>query len=197
MEIHPLPNKKRWVVLLTSFGYLYLCFCSLNFFTLRYLIAALVPLNMGLAVLLVSVLEKLHKQAVWIAVLVVAGGGFLMFRNDAGIGDMNLQSYNAMRVQEATVRFLEGKKWFGKRIGTGSFQDAEHLRKPYTGFLRTPEVFKEVSWTIDSLTEVTLFNNIEHDKRKEEVLADSSFQMVYRVQNGEVWAEIYARNVSP
>ena len=188
-------GKKRWVILLTTFCYGYLCFCSINFFTLRYLLAAMVPLTMGLVMLLVGALEGIHQQAIWVAPLVIAVGGFLMFKNDAGIGDMNLQAYNAMHVQEATVRFLEGQKWYQKRIGTSSFQDAEHLRKPYTGFLHTPEVFKDVSWTIDSLTEVIIFNNIEQDKRMQEVLADSSYQRVYRVQNRDVWAEIWAREV--
>ena len=190
-------GRKRWVVLITTFTYGYLCFCSLNFFTLRYLLAAIVPITIGLTLLMVRGLEHLHKQAVWIAPVIVATGGFFMFRDDVGIGDMNLQSYNAMRVQEATVRFLEDQKWFGKRIGTGSFQETAHLQKLYTGFLHTQEIFKEVSWAIDRPTEVAVFNNIEPDERRKAVQEDSRFRLVYRIQDGQVWAEVYARKVLP
>ncbi len=186
-------DKKRWVLLLTAFSFLYLCFCGLNFFTLRYLLAVIVPVTIGLCALLVWALKQLSPKAVWLAPLVVATSGFFMFRSDKGLGDMNLQSYSAMRVQEATVRFLENKKWFGRPIGTGSFQDAEHLRRPYTGFLHTPRFFQEVRWDMDSLTEVAVFNNIEPDARLVEIKKDSSYQLVYRIQKGEAWAEVYAR----
>ena len=186
-------GKKRWVVLLTSFGYVYLCFCSLNFFTLRYLLAALVPLTLGLVMLLTNALKQLHKQALWLALPVVAAGGFLMFRNDTGIGDMNLQSFNAMRVQEATVQLLEDRNWYEKQIGTNSFLDVEHLTKPYTGFLHTDKAFRKVDWDMNHRTEVALFNNIEPEYRFPEVRKNPDFHLAYRVENGKVWAEIYVR----
>ena len=186
-------NKKRCIVLSIAFIFSYLCFCCINFYTTRYLLAIIVPMMMVMAGIIVYTLQQLHPKASWACLALIIGAGWFMFRTDKGLGDMNLQSYNAMDVQDSTVHFLEGRQWFGKKIGTGSFQDQEHLKKPYTGFLHTPQVFRDVKWDMDGLTEVALFNNIEPDERLKTIQGDSSYHLMYRVKKGDAWAEIYSR----
>ncbi len=184
---------KRYVVLSAAFVIGYLIFSCINFYTTRYLLAVIVPVTMLMADIIICSLQRLHVRLGTAGLALIAIAGYFMFRNDTGLGDMNIQSYNAMSVQDSAVRFLEKEQWFDKKIGAGSFLDQEHLKTPYTGFLHTPKAFSHVGAELDSNTELAIFNNIEPDERLKDIRADNHYHLIYRVERGEAWTEIYAR----
>ena len=188
------PMARRMLLLGVPFIVLYLSFCSINFFTGRYLLTAFVFVMIAITVALYWLISLFNKKwAFYLSGIFVVVVGLIGFRKDTGLGDMHLQSFNAMTVQDKTVRFLEGQQWYNRQIGIGVFQDQEHLTKPYTGFRHTADVFRNVRYEMDSLTEVAVFNNIEPDIRYKKIRRDPSYKRAYRVAKGEAWAEVYTR----
>lgn len=186
------PALARMVALTTAAFTAYLCFCCLNFFTNRYLLPALVITIFWFALLFWLLLLLRSAHWAWYtlaAALPVAWA----FRDATGHSDVELGSFPAMRVQQRMVDFLEQNDYYAASIGGGPFQDIEHLTKPMTGFLRSERAFTKVRWEIDSATQIAFFNNIEPDKRYEEVAGDASFKRIYRDEEGGTWAEIYER----
>jgi len=97
-----------------------------------------------------------------------------------------------MDVQQSVVDYLENTNAYDKIIGTGSFLEGQHLSDPATGFLRSDNSFKNVSWVIDAKTKYAIFDNLEPDDRYNDVKNNSLFHLVFRYQKGEKWAEVYS-----
>lgn len=187
-------NISRFSTYSIAFFVLYLCFCGINFFTTRYLLCLLPIIAILISMFLDIFLKQWQFKPLWLLIpvsfLVI---GIRGFQKDSSWGDLHLQAYNAMAVQQKVIHYLEQHDYFDRMIGVQSFQTAEHLKKPLTGMLSTGKTFKKVRWDIDGATELAIFDNIEPDYRYEEIKKDPSFYRILRVQSKEVWSEVYAR----
>ena len=116
--------------------------------------------------------------------------GVLGFKNNKGIGDVDLGAYDAMQVQEYVVKYCEAHNFYEKRISAHSPLQREHLTLPNTGFLSTGRIFNSVKASVEPQTEVIIIDNIETDSSfvKEHY---GNFQQVYRIEKGSAWGEIY------
>ncbi len=186
------PVLARMIALTTPAFVVYLCFCALNFFTTRYLMPAFVIVVFWIGLTLWLMAKESRPVFISCAVLGVVAAVF-SFRSSTGLGDVEMGSFHAMRVQKAMVNFLENGNRYQSVIGGGSFQDREHLTKPATGFLKSEQAFSKVRWEIDDSTQLTFFNNIEPDDRYKDLVANPSFKRIYRYEEGKAWTEVYER----
>lgn len=190
-------NKRQrlFIILLCAFIFCFLCFSSLNFFTPRYLLAAMVPLLFIAAVLIDRYIHfiDMNNAIFYPAVIIILAIGFFTFKTDEGWGDANLGAFDGLAVEQKLVEYFEDNNCYDSVIGVGSFLEREHLLDAATGFLRTSKTFSKANWYIDTKTDYAVFTNIEKDNRYEQVKKDLSFTLAYRYQKGEVWGEIYKR----
>jgi 4-amino-4-deoxy-L-arabinose transferase-like glycosyltransferase len=171
----------------------YFCFSSFDFFTYRYLFAALIPLLFITAVIMdmaISRTSQLLYYPVFLAIAVIAY--FSIHLNDNS-GDCDLGAFHALDVQQKAVAYLEQQHAYDKRIGCNSYLARVHLNDPGTGFLHSDTCFKYVTWDFDN-TDYVLFDNIEPDQRYEDFKKNPSYHRVYRYENHNRWTEIYKKN---
>ena len=187
-------NQKKYMLLVAAFVFCFLCFSTMNYFTYRYLIVAIVPLLFFVAVYTDILLSRTYSWLFWPSLGIILFISYWNFKTSSSYGDANLGAYDGMDVQKGVVRYLEQNNYFEKVIGTGSFLDQQHLTNPATGFLSTNKVFSKVKWKIDSTTQLAIFNNMEADDRYKVISHDTlSFKRVYGIAKGAAWAEIYER----
>lgn len=188
-------NKTRsnFIYLGFAFIVLYLCFCGINFMTARYVMAAFIIVIMLTAYYFDVLINAYFSVMYYLVCFSILFIGLYAIKYDTGLGDLDRGAFNAMTVQADVVHYLEKKDAYDKPIACGSFQDREHLLKPYTGFLDSGHVFNDVKWDIDSSTVYVLFNNIEPDNRYDEIKNNSHFTMVYRATSKAAWMEVYKR----
>ncbi len=168
----------------------YLSFCCLNFFTDRYLLTALVLvlfLTAYMADTLIMVLHPLAYYTTVAAILMFAVPGFAYSNAQ---GDVELQVYNSMDVQQAIVNYMEEHNLYNNKIAAPSSLTRAHLTQPYTGFLKSGKTFSGVNYIMEPTTEYFIIDNIEPDTsiHKSQL---QQFNKIYSITKGEVWAEIY------
>jgi len=193
LRVYRAAVEERWVVLSCSFIFCFFCFSSMNFFTFRYLLPAIVLLFFFIAVIIDKFIDRSYPVLYYPALLLILLIGFFSFKKDNDYGDTHLKAFYGMDVQQSVVDYLEKKNDYDKIIGTGSFLESQHLINPATGFLHTGKAFKNVSWYIDRKTDYAIFDNLEPDNRYNDFKKDTGFHLVYQYQKGEKWAEIYYR----
>jgi len=186
-------KQRTFIYLAFAFIVLYLCFCSVNFYTARYNIAGLIIVIILAAYYSEMLINRLLASLYYLALFGAVCIGLYGIVYDTGIGDTRVGAYDAMIVEENEVSYLENSGAYNSVIALGSFQNREHLIKPFTGFLHTTKIFTNVNWEINNSTQYVIFDNIEQDNRYDRIKNDTTFKMVYRTQKNEAWAEIYKR----
>lgn len=187
-------EQARFIRLLIFFIPLFFVFTSINMFIGRYLLIALLPVLFIGAILLERYAAALcGKKGIVGLLLVIAGIEAMAFYKNKDHGDTDLGAYNAMYVQQKVVSYLEQHQYYHHQVSTNAYLERVHLTDPYTGYLKGADTFTNVTWQITHTTHVAVFDNIEPDYQYEPAKADTSFQKVFRVDKGTVWAEIYVR----
>ncbi len=192
----PEKNKisQRFIYLGAASIITYLLFSCLNFLTIRYTIAPLVILLIFTAGYIEMLVGHLGRQVLWPVAAVILLNGYFAFRDNKGLGDIELGSYAAMQVEGDIVTFLEQSNLFKAAIAAGSFDHREHLTKPLTGFLHGANSFSRVGYDITQTTNYVIFDNIDPDQRYISIKSDTAnFYLAYRTEKGPAWGEIYAR----
>jgi hypothetical protein len=184
--------QERFTTLLITFIFFYLCFSAMNFYTYRYMLAAIIPLMFLTSVLYDKIIERTYPFLFYPVLLSVFGIGFFALRNDIAYGDTR-QALDGMEVQQNIVDFMEANNYYNKNISAGSFLELEHLKDAGTGFLRSNKNFKKVRWEIDNNTNYVIFDNIEPDYRYDSFIKDTAFRRICRFEKGALWGEIYRR----
>ncbi|PZF73277.1 ArnT family glycosyltransferase [Taibaiella soli] len=187
-------NKARKFLLLGGgFFLLYIAFTVFNFITHRYLIAVLVWVVVYIAIWLDGLISR-SSLYLYIPIAILLGLNiFKAYQWNTGVGDCNLQAFNAMKVQQDLIHYLEDKQAYEKNIGLGSFQQRVSMVKPEAGMLKSGKIFKHADWNIDSTTDYALFDNIEPDDRFAQIKSDSSFHLIFRTEHGQAWGEIFSQ----
>jgi 4-amino-4-deoxy-L-arabinose transferase-like glycosyltransferase len=183
--------QQKFIVLTGLFVLCFLCFSAVNFITYRYLLAAIVPMLFITAILFDILIERSFRWLYYPVLGVILVITWCAFKFDDGYGDANLGAYNAMDVQQGVVNYLEQNNCYDKNIGSSSFLEQQHLINPATGFLHSSRSFKNVKWDIDDKSDFAVFDNIEPDKRYDEMKNRPGFHLIYKIEKGKVWAEIY------
>jgi len=186
--------QQRFIVLSCAFIFLFFCFSAMNFFTPRYMLAAIVPLLFFGAVVFDFMITRTYPVLVYPVLAIILAIGWYTFYTDTDYGDADPGAFTGMQAQQSVVDYLEANNCYDKTIGSGSFLENQHLLLPASGFLHTQKAFTKVRWEIDASTDYALFDDIEPDSRYKDIKASPDFRLVYRFEKGRVWAEIYKRN---
>ena len=186
-------EKQRKLIRLNGWFVLcFLCFSAMNFFTPRYLLAAIVPMLFITAVFSVNLIRQSYSWLFYPVVLVVLAIGACAYIQNSAWGDCEHGMFDALDAQQGVVNYFEKNVGSDEHIGA-LFMEGQHLSSPATGFLHSDRAFWNVSWDINANTEYAIFDDIENDTRHVQIKNDTSFHLVQRIEKGKVWAEIYKR----
>jgi hypothetical protein len=187
------PNAKRFILLGGIFFLLYITFTVFNFITQRYLLAALVWVIVFAAIWLDALIEKMSVYFYLPVVLLLGINVYKAYQWNTGLGDCNLQAFNAITVQKDVIDYLKRNRLYEESIGLGSFQLQIDMKKPAAGFVSPNSTFTNVSWDINDKTRVAVFDNIEPDSRHEQIKNNPDFSLVFQTVHGDAQAEVYIR----
>lgn len=192
IKLYDNKRQEQFVVLCGTFVFLFICFSSLNFFTYRYLLAALIPLFFFVAVVINQYLDRSYPVLFYPVLLLLLGASTYSFCMNDSYGDSDLGAFKGMDVQQQEVDFLLKHYPDSTYIGCGSFLSRQHLIDPASGFLHGAPAFKHVKWEFDENTQIIVFGSIETDYRYDEKRKDTvHFKRQFRYQQGPIWTEIY------
>lgn len=183
----------RFTALSIAFIFCFFCFSALNFYTPRYILIALIPLLIFVAVLAERLMAVTYRQLFIPIIIVFLFIGGYSFITNKGNGDCNLGAYAGVRVQQKIVDYMESHNYYDKFISCGSFLERQNLLVPATGYLRNDRNFKNTAWEIYPVTELAIFDNFNPDYRWEEIRKDTTFKLSFRATENGCWAEIYER----
>lgn len=186
-------TQQKFIVLSGLFILCFLIFSATNFFTPRYMMAAMMPMFFISAVFFDALATKINSWVYYPIAAVVLCISAYAFKTNNNFGDCDLGAFDAMYVQQKLTDYLEDNVGKDKYISCGPFIELQHLVNPATGYLHSDSSYKHVTWDIGSQTAYILFDNIEPDARRETVKNDSSFLRIFRAEKGSVWGEIYKR----
>jgi uncharacterized membrane protein (UPF0136 family) len=186
-------QKSRFLIMAIVFSMAYLIFCSINFYTVRYfmpvLIISLILFSVGLDYLFKNLSLKLYYP---FAILVLALSIQSYMKNNA-TGDVSLGSYDALKVQQGVIQFLDTQDAQKKQIGTGSFLQKINMQNAACGFISSQDEFQQVRWDIDGQTDYAVFDNLEPDSRIEAIKSDTNFVLVYEIHEENAWGMVYKK----
>ena len=186
-------TQTKLALMLGWFVLCFLLFSSAGYFIRRYLLACIVPTLFLLAVFLDMVVRGSYRVLIYPLLILIVASSFFAFRESTGWDDGSMAFIDALKMQLGTVEFLERSHFHDKHI-SAPFLCQRHLRDTNTGFLAGADTFKYVVNEIEPNTDLIVLNNVETDENKRnQVLKDTSFQLLYKITNNEVWCEIYKR----
>lgn len=164
----------------------YILFCSINFFTTRYLLAVL-PWYFYIVIISIykSFGKKMNCSYVLIIFLIILN--FLKSLRLEGEGDVVLTYKNSVKLHKEAVNFLEHEKWYNKKIYTG-FLMRFNLMYPHLGYLHENKTFNNIVEAEDA--EILIFYSNEPDILYERFKTDSMYVSVRRFANKGTWVEI-------
>jgi hypothetical protein len=191
--VFPNYEQKHFILLCGFFVLCFICFSTEAFLIARYMLAAIIPLLFLFAVFIDLFLVLSYKWLIYPVVFAMLTLGYLDFKYDAGHEDVHLDAFKALEVQQDIVDYMERSNFYDKYVSAGSFLTIEHLTDPETGFLQGSNHFKKVVREINDSTQLIITDNIESWFNRDKILSNTSFKLVYKIDYGEVWAEIYER----
>lgn len=182
----------RFIILSAILSIAYLAFCSVNFYTVRYLLSPLLFSLIVFAVWLDCIIKDFSfKLYVPFAVIVLALSIQSYLKNN-NTSDTGLGTYTALAVQKDIIGYLESIGAQNNQIGAGAFVQRTNLQNMACGFLnKQTGIFQHVRWDIDGQTDYVLFDNLEPDSRYEAIKNDPNFELVHEVNKDNVWSAIY------
>lgn len=186
--------QRRFLALTGCFVLVFVCFSSFNFLTYRYFLMAIIPLLFAVAALFDVFIDQIYKPLFAVTLLVFTVISYYSFTfNKVNFGDTDLGAFDAMKVQQDVVNYIEDNVPLNTPIGTAGYLAQQHLSLPSTGFLKNGSRYNNVKWEIDANTQIAVFNNIEPDYRYNSIKSDTAYYQLKRFEKGMVWAEIYKR----
>ncbi|MBC7554693.1 MAG: glycosyltransferase family 39 protein [Taibaiella sp.] len=184
---------RKFIYLLLFFCAAYLSFCSLNFFTNRYLLAALILFLILAAYCFELFLRHFKIIFSYLSVVIFFGVSAIAFYKSKGISDVDTGIYSVMRVQAAVIHYFETNKLYNAGISAHSPLQRVHFLQPLTGFRHTPGVFTNVTDEIQATTKYLIVDNIEADTSVGNLMSPE-FQPVFTVNEKGVNATIFKKN---
>ncbi len=185
--------QKKFVGLITAFSIIYLYFSSINFYEVRYLFPVIVLVLFLISVLFDLFISRSYPVFFYPTIITITGIGVYLFHYHKT--DSELGAFDRMDIQQQLVDHLEQHNYYDKNISCVSYIEAQHLKDPATGYLRSAKTFKNVNQNVSNTTELAVFDNMEPDEKSyNETRKNASFHLLYRIAKGTAWIEVYQRN---
>jgi hypothetical protein len=171
----------------------FLVFTSLAYYSTRYLLLAMIPVMLLTAAFFDLLLRQSHRIFYLPVLLLIIFTGYHSYKHTFGYGDCRLGAFDAMKVQQEMVNYLEQNNCYKQKIYVNSYLGREHLIDPSTGFRNTTAKFEKVTSIMDTTVQWLAFDNLEPDENYARHLQDTTLHLANRIAHGEVWCEIYMR----
>ena len=176
-----------------AFMFCFTIFSATNFFSYRYLMAAMIP-GLFVAVVVIDRMASLTQpKLVYVAATLLLAINGYAYATDTDYGDADPGAFNAMKLQQRAIDYLESRKQFNTPIASGSFLTRVHLTDPATGFLHGPDTFTHVKYDITDSTRFIVMDNIEPDGRYPTIKASPYLKLAFRDTLNGLWTEVYER----
>lgn len=186
--------QNKFTIIAVLFSIAYLIFCSVNFYTARYLMPILLLSLIAFAYWLDTILKYLSIKIYAPFALVVAALSIQSYKNNNNIGDTGLGMYNALKVQQGIINFLADQNAQHQQISMASFQQKINMQNAACGFISSNQAsFQNIRWEIDALSKYIVFDNIEPDSRFETIKNNKNYKLVYQIKKDNVWGMIFAK----
>jgi 4-amino-4-deoxy-L-arabinose transferase-like glycosyltransferase len=181
-------TRLKKILLITFAVYLsYIIFCSVNFVTVRYLIA-LLPFGFFLFVVTI---KKLSPNTWVFGGIVVFLFAVLAPENFAKNKQGNLTSQIAyIEIRQDLVKKLEELQTYDSAIGINDFVIRRTLQDPYSGFLSSAKVFSKVDWSVDEGKDYLIISNLDPYP---DFIKQGKFVLVNKWEKGLSWVELWKR----
>jgi len=171
-------------------------FTATNFFIVRYLIIALVPMLFVAGIVYTRSLLSLNKYFFIPGLLFIIALQVITPHRVDHIADVNMTAYDAMAVQQDEVKFAEDANYYDK--WTTVFENLQklHLEDRGSGFRSNNRPFNKLLWGVMDSTQVVILDNVESMRAvdsSKQYSKDPHYKLVHRYQKGMVWNEVYER----
>lgn len=192
-DLLPQYDQSVFIIVAITFILLYSIFCALNFYSARYLIAAIVPSIILLAYLLDKSITSIDRRIYIPSLLIMTALSFQNFLRNDEIGDIGMKSYKALEMQRAAINYLLKHADPDTPIAVGGFLQRTNLTEPACGFLGNHPPFTEAKWEITEQSKFILFDNMDQDNRLSEIEKNPAYQLVYHFYQNDLDAKIFEK----
>jgi len=167
----------------------YMIFCSINFFTTRYLLSVL---PWFFYIVIIFIYKAFREKRTWSYILIVFLIVVSFFKTIQleGESDIVLTYKNSVELHKNAVNFCEKQEWHDKKIYTG-FLMKYNLLYPNLGYLEGEKPFKNIVNKEDA--DILIFYSNEPDPLYEKCKSDSLYISIYRFENKGAWVEIFKK----
>ena len=192
-QLRPTPSQAIFMIVSGVFIGLYIIFCTFNFYSERYLLAAIVPSLLLMAWLMDTSIRVFDLRTYLPVAVVILAFTVQNFARNQGSGDTGMYSYRVLDMQQRAIDYLLRAAQPGTPITVGGFLQRVNLQEPACGFLRGKPPFTNVTWDITAATEFILFDNMDGDTRVQEITGNPDFRLVYHSQDKGGETKIFRR----
>jgi len=187
-------TQRRFIILTGFFILCLILFSSDVYFISRYVLAAGIAVLFLAAVFFDILIRHSHKALYYLLIAIILFTAYLSFKGSKGWGDEQMGFTKALKTQLAVVEFMERSNFYDRHICTNSYLELIHLTDPDCGFLSSKKNFKYVGYDIDQFTELLIYDNVENNDAIPGAMTNNpDFQLIYKIDYGDKWAEIYKR----
>ena len=186
---------RRFMVLTGAGFILYLFYLSFSLVAYRYLLADVVLLWVLLAVCIDTYITAAGRYLFYTAIAGILCIGAYAFYSDEGDTDADIGVFNAMKVQQQEIAYLEKEQAYDREIVIGCYYAIGHFTDTMQGFLSSPHVFTRVKHeNVSAGTDYAIFDNVCNYNDYDGIVKNPQFHLVYKIQHGSSWGAIYKRN---
>jgi 4-amino-4-deoxy-L-arabinose transferase-like glycosyltransferase len=172
----------------------YTAFCSVNFFTTRYLLCVLPVFIIAGTGLISSALKHnwLKGSVLTTFALLFAYHSFIGYRNEQ---DISLGFKDSVLIQKQAVNYAEKMNWQQKSIYS-AFLMQYYMGIPELGYLNDPDkAFHKVWNDNESDYNLHIFCSNENDPSYAKIKEESGLVLLKRFERGRAWVEIYGNRI--
>jgi len=182
-------QQKEIVITFLLFTVLYIGFCSVNFYTVRYLLSVFPMVMILVTYFLVEMLEDfVFARYIVICMVLWSIGNFT--RNDTSVGDIGMGYSDEVKVHQEVINFCEAENLQEKAIFS-SFLLRTNMANKDIGYVNK-SVFKNVMWEFNDNTEYCVFTNVEYEPGYfDSIKNNNNLELIKRAEINQAWAEVY------
>jgi len=185
-------SENKIILLFTLFIAFFLLFCSINFFSNRYVLCLIPPLAIIASWLIHTTIKKFILQTVFVAIIFSAS--LYHSLNKKSSSDHNLGYVEVIKSYQETVDFMIENKLSDKKI-YAFFLMKESLTNPYSGYLNEKKQFTQVGNAEENAYEYFIFSNTEGEEDAEKIKQKTALTLIKRFENKHSQVEIYSRTL--
>lgn len=185
------PAQRRFTIVTGATVLAYALFSAANFYTSRYLTGAMALNFIVLAIVTDSLIAATYKWMYAGTLIVFAAVSAYAFATDTGHGDCDLGAFDAVRLEQHTVSYMETHADHGATIYTPSFLLQQQLTNKAAGFISTSP-FTSVSMEMNGQPQWVLLSNIEtEDDLQKSISGNLHYTLTYHENIGTLWISVY------